>query len=197
MKKTLLWILVAFLLIVVIGGLMNDNNSNIVNSEQNTHIQDSIDNLLAVQDSIDRAELRRNSPYTWQYKQELNQMDGITNKYAQIQALDDLQFKFPYDGGSQAYLTIRRTKDIDVYLSISKGQFLSGYNHAVRLKFDEGKPITYNYQDPSDGSNETIFLNREQDIIKRLKSCSRLLIEVEFFDEGVRQLEFKTSDLNW
>ena len=126
-------------------------------------------------------------------------MTSKTVKYASIEANEELQFKFPYDGGSVASFTIRK-KDgrNDIYLSVSKGQFNGTYDGGqIRIKFDDEQPKKFSFVAPSDGSADMIFINSEKAIIAKLKNSKKIIIETEFFNEGNRQMEFDVAGFKW
>jgi hypothetical protein len=136
----------------------------------------------------------------WEFSDSTDKMTSKPIKFARVESLNKLEFDFPYQGGATGTLTIRRKngKD-DVMLSISKGQFLGNISnrHDVSLRFDEQKPITVSYDNPSDGDSDMIFLGNENRIINELKKASTLKIEVEFFREGNRILEFNVKGFKW
>lgn len=135
----------------------------------------------------------------WEYINDVDKMTGLETKQAQIEANEQLQFEFPYDGGSTATLCIRKKgSQKDVMLAISKGQFITNVTGGqVMVKFDNDKPISFSTSQPSDYSSDMIFIGSESKFIKRLKSADRVIIETEFFNEGTRQIEFDTKGLKF
>lgn len=128
-------------------------------------------------------------------------MTSETNKYATLESMNKLEFEFPYNGGSTGILEIRQKDNnkADVVLKISKGQFLSNFKneHTVNLRFDEHEALQVGYTELSDTSTDTIFLNNEEKIITELTKASTLKIEVQFFKEGNRILEFNVKNFKW
>jgi hypothetical protein len=134
----------------------------------------------------------------WSYDSTVNEMDNQTTYHALLVSPDILAFKFPHDGGSQLQLDIRKNNTgSDVILSISKGQFLGAYTGSVRLKFDDEKPVTYNYQEPENGRSDLIFLNNANAIIKKIKASKKLMVECSFFDNGTYSATFDVAKLKW
>lgn len=115
----------------------------------------------------------------------------------EIVANDLLEFGFPYSGGSVATFTIRKKNNsYDAYLSISKGQFVTDLNGgSVNIKFDNQNPKQYSSSIPSDYSQNIIFINSSKTIISKVKQCKTMLIETEFYQEGLRQIEFDVRGL--
>lgn len=145
------------------------------------------------------AELPKEDVTKWQFQEDVDKMTSKTVKYASIDANEELEFKFPYDGGSVASLTIRKKDGSnDIYLSVSKGQFNGTYDGGqVRIKFDEEQPKKFSFTAPSDNSSDVIFINSTKAIISKLKTSKKIIIEAEFFNEGNRQIEFDVSGFKW
>jgi hypothetical protein len=136
---------------------------------------------------------------SWKYSEKVDKMSSETNYYASIDANEKLKFDFPYDGGSVANLTVRnKGKENEIILSVSKGQFNSKIeNNTVRIKFDDEKPIEVPYTEPSSGSSDLIFIGTEKEVIAKLLTAKKVLIEAEFFNEGNRQMEFNVDGFKW
>lgn len=135
----------------------------------------------------------------WNFSESIDKMTSNKIKFASVEATEELEFKFPYDGGSIATLTIRnKDNNNDIYLHVSKGQFNRGYDGGdLRIKFDDNPPHNYSFSSASDGSSDLIFINATKGIISKLKVSKKVIIEVEFFNEGIRQIEFDVQGFKW
>lgn len=137
----------------------------------------------------------------WVYSEKEDKMEGGKKYFAELTATEKLNFEFPYDGGSTAKLSLRNAEGKNaVMLSVSKGQYnsdITGENNSLKMKFDDEKPLTVSYALPSDGSSDIIFINSEAEVISKLKTAKKVLIEVEFYNEGNRQIEFIVDGLKW
>ena len=136
----------------------------------------------------------------WRYDESTDNMTSKTVYLAHCISENELDFKFPYSGGVQGKLNLRlKNGESDVYLNISKGQFMPSImqEKSIRVRFDNDNPMSFTYSSASDGSPDIIFLNSVQKFIKRLKSANKVLIEAEYFNEGNRQFEFNVSNLKW
>lgn len=134
----------------------------------------------------------------WTYEQKVNQT-GSTVYKAFVMSPDSLKFSFPYTGGSTATLTIRQIDDrTTVYLEVSKGQFNRSFQGGdARIRFD-GKPtIKYSFSAAENGRANIIFFNSEQALIDQLKASRKIIIDVEFYAQGRRQIAFRTAGLDW
>ncbi|MDY3343755.1 hypothetical protein PG326_00605 [Riemerella anatipestifer] len=136
----------------------------------------------------------------WEYSESEDKM-GDGSKYATLKSNDILDFDFPYDGGVESSITIRKTgKVVDLMYQVTKGQIIAANSvtgGSVRVKFDDEKPFETNVIGPSDHSTETIFFQSSKKIVDKIKSSKKMVIEVEFFNEGNRQIEFDVTGLEW
>jgi predicted membrane protein len=142
----------------------------------------------------------KKTKYQWQYSQDTDPMTSDERYFANIYSTTWLSFKFPYNGGSEAYLVVRNMDgDNEVYLKVTKGQFISSYNYSecLRIRFDSDKPIDVFYTSPSDGSSDLIFLDSPDELIKRIKKAKSFIIEVAFYQEGNKLLNFNYDDFVW
>lgn len=135
---------------------------------------------------------------TWTYNDTEDKMGDKTH-FAKIVSNDVLNFAFPYQGGSVATLILRKEgKKMDIMFSVRPSQFVTRYDGStIRLRFDEEKPRNYSVSEAADGSNDILFINNTTDVIKKLKAAKKLVIEAEFYQEGLRQVEFNVEGLKW
>ncbi|MDR0872186.1 MAG: hypothetical protein LBN27_01795 [Prevotellaceae bacterium] len=135
----------------------------------------------------------------WEYSDKTNEMDDSKTYFAAIEANEELQFDFPYSGGTNVYLTLRKGKDLDVILSISQGQFLPNImgDRYIKVRFDDKPAENYSYSDPSDYSTTAVFINSETKFLKNLKSAKKMIIQCEFYNEGTQTIKFDTDGLIW
>jgi len=134
---------------------------------------------------------------TWTYHQEVDKMTSKTNYFAAINATEELQFESPYDGGSTPTLTVRNSGNgNEVVLNISKGQF-TNVDGGVQIKFDSAQPVKFSASEPSDGSSDVIFINNASKLIKKIKASSKIIIQAEFYESGVKTMEFNVAGLKW
>ena len=120
--------------------------------------------------------------------------------YAQSISTNEIDFKPPYDGGSKFNLTVRkRNGENEVMLQVDKGQFMPNIadERMIKVKFDDGQPNEYSYNEASDGSSNIIFIESCQSLIKKLKTSKKLMIEAEFYEEGRKVIEFDVSGFEW
>lgn len=134
----------------------------------------------------------------WEYN---NEEDKITNKMmygAMIEANTPLDLKFPYEG-ARAYLRLVYTTKNMLVLAVTKGQFMASAisNEAIKIKFDNNKPETYNCPSSSDGDSRFLLIGNSNKLIDKLKHSNKVIIEAEMFENGYQQMEFETKGLVW
>ena len=116
-------------------------------------------------------------------------MSEKTTFFATLTSDNEVNFDFPYDGGSSLSITVRQDPKYgkDVYFKISKGQFSNSYNGSVSVKFDNGSIEKYNCSGSSDADTGILFLNGNvSSFIKKLKTAKQIKVQASFFQEGDR-----------
>lgn len=133
----------------------------------------------------------------WEYSEERDEMRGTVTKYASLESVNELQFDFPYNGGSRGNLVLRKSpKDgLNVMLRMDKGQFAHTSEY-VSVKFDDDPVVRFGAIPPADGSTELLFISPEAKFVTRLHKTNKVIIEATFFQEGRRQLTFDAKGLD-
>jgi len=141
-----------------------------------------------------------NGDTKWSYATEKNKMTSGDIKYASIDANELLYFSWSHKGGATATFTVRKKEgENDIYLQVSKGMFNSNgsYANMLRIRFDDGQSFRVSYSRPSDNSSNTIFLGSVPTILNKLKKAKKMRIEVEFYMDGTRVIEFDVAGFTW
>lgn len=138
----------------------------------------------------------------WRYYSDTDKMDNKTTFFADCKSLNSVDLSFPYDGGSKLIITLRKGfkgSSNEAILSISKGQFMTSLDRSetIRAKFDDDKPQSFHFGMAKDGSSDYVFLSESSDFILKLKSAKKVMIEVEFYGNGLKQFEFDVTGLDW
>jgi hypothetical protein len=142
---------------------------------------------------------KENQP-SWAYSEEKDRMEGTTIYFASCISANQIDFAFPYNGGSFFTLWIRNGSiGNEVILQVSKGQFIASFmsSNSLKVKFDNEKPVSFQYNSPSDGSMSQIFIDNPNRFLKKLKRSKKLMIEASFYNEGNRVIEFNVEGLKW
>lgn len=137
----------------------------------------------------------------WHYESNADEMRGKTTEFACTDSVNQLEFAFPYNGGSGGQLCLRHSPKFgnDVYLSIDKGQFFCAayLGCHVRVRFDDKPILSFPASQTSDGSTNTIFIEGYRPVVRGLKSSRRIIIEAAFYQAGEQQLIFEVGGLKW
>lgn len=141
-------------------------------------------------------------PVVWSFSTEKDKMTSTKNIWAKIYSNNSVSLDFPYED-TGATITIRYMKKYgyDAMVSIGSGQIYgSEYenDNYVMVRFDDGKPIKYWFDEPSDGSSEMIFIRKTKDFIARCKKAKDIKVEVPLYQAGRPIFEFHVDEpLKW
>lgn len=135
----------------------------------------------------------------WDLTTNQDEMDDSKSYWYSLQSDNYANFDFPYEGNSYLTITVRWMKKYgyDVLLEITKGQMVGNeYNgtNYVRVRFDGGKVQKFYYNEPNDGSSNLVFLRNAQKFIEKCKSAKDIIIEQEFYQEGIHQFKFHVDE---
>ncbi|MCX6216082.1 hypothetical protein [Spirosoma sp.] len=135
----------------------------------------------------------------WTYEKKVVDKSGSTVYKASITSPTPLTFSFPYAGGSVATLTIRHKEDDNfLYLEISRGQFNRTFQGGnARIAFDNQPARNYPFSAAENGRANIIFFDDAAKLISLMKKAQRMTINVEFYAQGRRTIDFSTATLAW
>ncbi len=136
----------------------------------------------------------------WSYEESPDEMGRGNIKTAAIRSVNEIQFKFPYQGAQRAWLQLRLHPRYgkDVILSIERGQFLCRIDTCnVTVRFDQGTPQTYTALGPADHSTTVLFIRTYDRFLANLRKSRQVYIEAQFYQEGLRVFEFDVAGLKW
>ncbi|EIZ78251.1 hypothetical protein WSK_3133 [Novosphingobium sp. Rr 2-17] len=135
----------------------------------------------------------------WSYSENKDELRGSTTYLASIASENTVEFGFPYTGDQHLTITMRKGKAFgdDVYFEIERGQFICGiYDCDGTISFD-GKAEKLSLVPPEDHSTTILFAKHGSAIIKKLKAAKKVVVELQFYQEGNRQFTFETAGLKW
>jgi len=185
-SSNLIWVISS---IVALGLIVKCNAGN--NSRNRISDQNLNDSSGIITDTLQSTE------HSWEYFQDKDKMTSDVKYFASLEANDALYFDSPYDGGSIARFVIRHKDGFgNVYLKISKGQFIVHTDTRFRIRFDNEKPRRYAVSNPTDGSSDVVFFEYYQ-LIDKIKKHKKMIVEAEFYQEGFRPIEFNIEGLKW
>jgi hypothetical protein len=132
---------------------------------------------------------------TWKYETKTDEFSGDKQSFATLTSSNELEFEFPYNGGSRFVLIIRNQNDgkgEEVMIKASKGQFLT-YDENIKVRFDEGEPVTYSISSSDDGSADVVFIKNPAGFIANLKASTAIKVEAPFYQAGRKVIYFDTA----
>jgi hypothetical protein len=138
----------------------------------------------------------------WNFRTEKDEMTNTKDIWASITSDNSVDQDEPY-GETDCNITIRYMKKwgYDAMIGISEGQiFGSEYDgeNYVMVKFDNGKPIKYWFNEASDGSSESVFIDRKSDFIARCKKAKSIKVELPLYQGGRPVFDFSLDEpLKW
>lgn len=190
-------ILIGFGILILFIAIRNCGNETKIDSK-NTTVNENT-NAAQPSDTIQVNNKAEAIVSKWNYNESEDKMTSKKIITSSITANEELEFDFPYNGGSVATFTIRKKNgSTDIYLQVSKGQFNSTFDGGqIKVRFDDKPVKKYSFTGASDASSDIIFINSVKDIISKIKTAKKMLIETEFYNEGNRQMEFDIADLKW
>lgn len=139
----------------------------------------------------------------WDYDSIVDEMSDKTIYFANLISDNIAYFDFPYEGGTNAKLTVRKHPKYgtDVMFMISQGQLLcndyDGTNY-VTVRFDNAPAERYYTNEPSDMSSEMLFLRNSKRFIAKAKNAKKIRIQAPVYNNGNVVFIFTTdSALKW
>ncbi|WP_180161056.1 hypothetical protein [Acinetobacter sp. YH12064] len=142
------------------------------------------------------------TPKNWSYETTKDEMRNTTTLFASNVSQNTVNFDFPYQGGSNLVITLRKKGDAtDVIIAITKGQILCSIrNCEVAFKFDNNPIQSITMSEPDNHSADVLFVAHDstaKKIINQMKTSKKLTIEAPFYQEGGKQFTFDVSNLDW
>lgn len=134
----------------------------------------------------------------WQYESAIDKMTSKETKFGTLVSRNKIDLDFPYmHDNNRGTLQVRKHPQhgLDIMFFVQKGQINCSFNGcSVVVKFDDGNPMRWSVNEPSDNSSEVIFFNNEKKFLELASKAKRILVEVEFFHQGSRVFEFQTIE---
>ncbi len=121
-----------------------------------------------------------------------------TTQFASTVSSNTLDFTFPYTGTQHARLTLRKhpRMGLDVIVQIERGQFVCRIDGcALMVRFDEGQAERFYGAGAADGTSTILFIRPSDRFMARVRKAKRVRIEAQFYQQGIRVLDFPADDL--
>lgn len=136
----------------------------------------------------------------WAYFNDKDEMRGTESRYAQLEGSNTINLDFPY-GEQRGRMVVRQSAQFgfDILVGVESGQIMcnSFSRSYVNVKFDDGPIQRFGCNDASDGTNNMVFIEGAKGFLAKLKKSEKVIVEAEFFQNGMQQLAFDTANLKW
>lgn len=193
--KVVLWVVGIFLGLAVLGAIIGD--------PKNAPDVQTVADASNAAGQTTNPEPEEASPAVeatdWSINEQKDELRGTTDKFASVTSQNSVSFDFPYCCDSRLQITVRKTAQYgqDVIFQISDGQFVCGIYDCTGMISIDGKPEQLSLNNPADHDPKVLFAKYPDAIIKKLKSSSKVIVELPFYQEGNRQFTFETRNLEW
>lgn len=149
----------------------------------------------------DKAEAGPKEPESnWQYYNDKDEMRGTESRFAQLVGSNTINLDFPY-GEQRGSMVVRHSAQFgfDILVGVESGQIMcNSYSRSyVNVKFDDGPIQRYGCADASDGTSNMVFIEGAKGFLGKLKKSKKVIVEAEFYQNGMQQLAFDTANLKW
>lgn len=146
---------------------------------------------------INTAQATINKQVVWEYSNSVvDEMSGKPTKRASLKSQNTHDLGFPYQGGTYGEIVVRQSPRFgnDIFFEINSGQLLCHSDDChVIIKFDEDQPQRIAAKGSSDYRSTVLFLSGYKKLVTKIKHSKKVIIEAEFYKEGLRSFEFGVS----
>lgn len=141
--------------------------------------------------------LRDLSSETWIFETSSDPMTGASGYSSSIWSLTTVQLSYPYQGDQKLTLRVGRSPQVGSYavVAIPHGQF-SCYQCDIRIRFDSRDTLLFTADSRSEVSG-LLFITGADRFIEQLRNSKKVMIELPFFDNPRKAVEFKSNGFPW
>lgn len=133
----------------------------------------------------------------WTYQEIGDEMRGTTMSMAQLISENSVDFPFPYNGGCQGLLAIRKNGNaLEALFTVTNGQFDGINDYQVSTKVDAGSVMSWSGNGPDQGSHTLMFLTNPVPFIRHFQKGDRMIFEAFFYQHGRAQFTFNVAGLD-
>ena len=204
-KKIIRWVIALCAILFVINVLVDHFNSNnfpkkteTVAKSKPTKVKADIDTSIVDTSDIQPVEERK----VWNVRTKTDDMTSTKDIFADITSDNMVDQGEPY-GSTSCNITVRYMKryGTDVMINIDQGQIYGNEyedDNYILVRFDNHKSIKYWFDEPQDGSSETVFIRRYRDFISRCRKAKSIKIELPLYQNGRQIFTFNVDEpLTW
>jgi len=165
----------------------------------NEAIEEAIDEVI--EEKKEERIVKRKNDWDWSYEVDSNPMDG-DNIYAHAKSKNTISLDFPYQGEQAAILVLTNQEHkgkVGVKFGVPRGQIMCmvGVGCDVRIKLDGQPAFSWRAHPAASGESNIILFANASRLINKLKGSKKIYIEVLFFQNGSKIMEFDLSTLSW
>jgi hypothetical protein len=120
--------------------------------------------------------------------------------WAEVASTNALSFELPYNSGSIGYLTIGKKRSrTRMVLRIEKGLFSPKVivGESIRLQLDNLPAATVSIRHAFVYGRRLIYIPVDGKFVSALQKAKKMSVEVGFYGEPIKQLEFQVEGLKW
>lgn len=134
---------------------------------------------------------------------EQSYQDDVSGKQAhevRTPSINSFRLDWPHRMEQRAALVARKHPrwGTDVLVTVQKGQLHCEYRNCyISVRFDDGPVQKFAVTEPADNSSETWFIDSKSKFLAALRKSKKTYIELQFFRQGNRTVEFATADFPW
>jgi len=137
----------------------------------------------------------------WEYYDGVDKMDNKKIKAARTISTNTINFGlgFEYTDFTLTVRNLNAGQGNEITMrSNNEYPFLLSYNYSekCRVKFDDEQPSNYSYN-AGKATASTIFFNKPNQFISKLKKAEKLMIGCTFYGRGEEIIEFNVKGLVW
>lgn len=128
----------------------------------------------------------------WQYSRSKLGDDTLL-EYAHLLSENSVELQYPYPAQQQGYLSITQTTNhlVKVSTGVLSGQLAcSSVPCAISARFDDAEAQRFDVSFPKDGSQDSVLIVESELFLEQLKHSKRLQLDLEFYQDGTKQLNF-------
>lgn len=133
----------------------------------------------------------------WEESVHKDEMTDKSSKVFHLLSSDSLRLEFPYGGNNMGHLYVRfpDAGKPDAYLLLDKGNLICGYRDCyMMVRFDDGKAQRFNATKADDHSSNVLFFSDANRFIAAARKAKKILVEVQFFQQGNQVVKFEPAE---
>lgn len=127
-------------------------------------------------------------------------MRNATTELGCLSSTNELEFRFPYAGGSTANICFRQSPrfGFDAWVDISRGQFNCIMGCSIRVKIDNGPVQSWRATGAAGGRATMVFITDSRRFLASALRAHRIVVEADFYEAGSQQMVFEDAGgLEW